>query len=200
MSQLGYSVFAINYRGSTGYGIEFLNLNREDYGGSDLEDCVHAAKWLKTKPEILPDKIGIVGASYGGFMTLMALTTKPEVFNAGVSLVPVVDWVSNFSMFDEYYTNAFGGTPDDKPELYKERSPITHVGNIKAPVLIIGAANDARCPIEPIRKFVNKLKEMNHPYKYIERGQDGHTSMMEDASDRIKDFRAILKFLKKNLS
>ncbi len=198
-SQLGYCVFAINYRGSTGYGNEFKKSNKMDYGGSDLEDCVHAAKWLRTRPEINPDKIAIAGGSFGGFMTLIALTKKPKVFNAGVALVPVVDWISTFKMFGEYYTEAFGGTPEEQVELYRDRSPITHVRNIKSPVLIIAGATDARCPIEPIRKFVGELKEMEHPHVYIERGQDGHTSMLESAGDRIKDFRAIMKFLKKSL-
>jgi len=198
-SQLGYSIFAINYRGSTGYGGEFYNSNREDYGGGDLEDCVYAAKWLRTRPEVDPEKIAIAGGSYGGFMTLIALTKKPEIFTAGVSLVPAVDWIETFKMFGEHYTEAFGGTPDEKRELYVERSPLTHVKQIKSPVLIIAGATDVRCPIEPIRKFVKELEIMNHPHTYIERGQDGHTSMLESASDRIRDFRAILKFLKKSL-
>jgi len=87
----GFGTLGPNFRGSLGYGVEFQYLDIGDLGGGDLEDIIHGAKWLKNQPEIDSTKIGIFGRSYGGYMTLIALTKKPEIFAAGVSMVPVVD-------------------------------------------------------------------------------------------------------------
>ncbi len=196
----GFGVFAVNYRGSTGYGSEFQKLNIGDLGGGDLDDIVHAAKWLQAQPEIHNDQIGIVGASYGGYMTLYALVKKPDVFKAGLSLVPVIDWIEDYKhLIANRLDLLFGGTPDEKEDLYRDRSPITHVDNIKAPVMIVAGDQDSRCPIEPIRLFVEKLKEKNHPYKYIEYNQAGHNIGLEDRSRRARDFFKMMRFLKKNL-
>jgi len=91
-----FAVLAPNFRGSTGYGAEFRNMDLSDAGGGDLEDVVYGAKWLARKPEIDGSKIAIMGGSYGGFMTLIALTKKPEVFAAGVAYVPVTDWLEMY--------------------------------------------------------------------------------------------------------
>ena len=80
LSQQGYNVLDPNYRGSDGFGKEFQNLDVGDPGGGDLEDVVFGVNWLKEQKEVIPNNIGIMGASYGGYMTLMALTKKPDLF------------------------------------------------------------------------------------------------------------------------
>jgi dipeptidyl aminopeptidase/acylaminoacyl peptidase len=92
ISQSGFAVLAPNFRGSTGYGAEFRNMDLSDPGGGDLEDVVTGAKWLAKQRNIDKSKIAIMGGSYGGFLTLIALTKKPEVFAAGVAMIPVTDW------------------------------------------------------------------------------------------------------------
>jgi dipeptidyl aminopeptidase/acylaminoacyl peptidase len=196
----GFSVFAINYRGSTGYGSEFQNLNVGDIGGGDLEDVVYAAKWLASQVDINPNKIGISGASYGGYMTLFALVRKPKVFKVGLALVPVIDWIADYEHLPANRIDTlFGGTPDEKEDLYKDRSPISHISNIKAPVMIVAGDQDSRCPIEPIREFVKKLKELNNSYKYIEYKQAGHNISLENRNRRAMDFSKMMRFLKKHL-
>jgi dipeptidyl aminopeptidase/acylaminoacyl peptidase len=158
-------VLAPNFRGSTGYGAEFRNLDLSDPGGGDLEDIVVGAKWLAKRRDIDSSKIAVMGGSYGGFMTLIALTKKPEVFAAGVALVPVTDWQEMYELSDAEYRKfmeeLFEGTPEEKGKLYRDRSPITHVSQIKSPVLVSCSRNDSRCPIQPVEKFVKRLENLS---------------------------------------
>ena len=87
----GYTLFAPNIRGSTGYGVEFQNLNIHDCGGADLKDVEEAAKYLKSRPDVDPSKIALVGASYGGFMTFLATTKIPDYWSAGAAIVGITD-------------------------------------------------------------------------------------------------------------
>jgi len=201
LSQLGYNVLAPNYRGSTGYGKEFFELNTGDIGGGDLQDVIHGATWLKSKPEVDSDKIAIMGASYGGYMTLMALTKNPDVFCAGVSIVPVVDWYKMYElsdmMFRDYQHSIFGGPPEgDLKQTYIESSPITHVSNIKSPVMIMAGAADSRCPLEPIQEFVNKLDDLNHSYEFHLEEKAGHASTFSKKDEAISLYQKIDTFQK----
>ncbi|MEM3699491.1 MAG: S9 family peptidase [Candidatus Bathyarchaeia archaeon] len=201
LSQSGFAVLAPNFRGSTGYGEEFRNMDIGDPGGGDLEDVVYGAKWLAKLAEVDKSKIAIIGGSYGGFMTLIALTKKPEVFASGVALVPVADWVEEYYIEDAFMRSAdhelFGGTLEEKEELYRDRSPITHIANIKAPVLIIAGRHDSRCPIEPTEKFVKKLKEMHHPHEFRVQENEGHGFTRIKAA--IEEAKTAIEFLKKTL-
>jgi len=202
LSQNGFACLAPNFRGSTGYGTEFQNLDIGDPGGNDLEDVVYGAEWLRKQPEVDGSKIAIMGASYGGYMTLIALTKKPEAFAAGVSLVPVTDWLEMYELSDSFFRlfeETLLGTPSEKKELYQDRSPITHVANIKAPVMIMAGKKDSRCPIQPIEKFVKKLKEMNHPHKLALEEKTGHISAFTKWEESITLFTSILSYLKKVL-
>ena len=202
ISQSGFAVLAPNFRGSTGYGAEFRNMNLSDLGGGDLEDVVAGAKWLAKRREIDKSKIAIFGQSYGGYMTLMALTKRPEVFAAGVALVPVTDWLELYELDDAALRKSdeelFGGPPEKKGELYRDRSPINFVSNIRAPVLIKAGRNDPSCHIQPIEKFVKRLEEMKRPHEFIVEEKEGHVSGRVDALKR--DVTTGVNYLKKTLS
>jgi dipeptidyl aminopeptidase/acylaminoacyl peptidase len=203
ISQSGFAVLAPNFRGSTGYGTEFRNMNLSDLGGGDLEDVVAGAKWLANQGEIDKSKIAIFGASYGGYMTLMALTKKPEVFAAGVAYVPIgTDWLGSYELsdaaFHKFIEELFGGSPERKRELYRDRSAISFVSKIKVPVLITAGRNDPRCPIQPIEKFVKKLVEMKHPHEFIVEEKEGHGSGRVDSLKR--EVTTGVNYLKKTLN
>jgi dipeptidyl aminopeptidase/acylaminoacyl peptidase len=202
ISQNGFAVFAPNFRGSTGYGADFRNMDLSDAGGGDLEDVAYGAEWLREQSEIDGSKIAIMGGSYGGFMTLIALTKKPEVFLAGVAIVPVADWLEMYGMSDSafrrFMQELFEGTPAEKENLYRERSPITHVSRIKAPVLIIHGRHDSRCPIQPVEKFVKKLKEVNHPHDFKVQEAEGHGFARVKAN--IREVTTAMEYLKKVLA
>ena len=201
ISQSGFAVLAPNFRGSTGYGAEFRNMNLSDVGGGDLEDVVAGARWLSKQREIDKSKIAILGASYGGYMTLIALTKKPEVFAAGVALVPITDWVESYGLRDATLRKVdeerFGGSPEKKLELYRDRSPINFVSKIKAPVLITAGRNDPNCPIQPIEKFVKKLVEMKHPHEFVVEEKEGHGSGRVESLKR--EVTTGINYLKKTL-
>ena len=200
MSQNGIAIFIPNYRGSTGYGSEFENLVYGDLGGGDLEDIIYGANWLRIKSEIDKTKIALMGNSYGGYLTLMALTKKPNVFTAGVSIVPITDWIEQYRLSDPYFQHyirdLFGGIPKEMKQLYLDRSPITHVSNIKAPVMIIAGKHDSRCPIEPIERFIEKLKEKNQPYEFLLEEKAGHLSFRLNREKMVPLLTKIIEFLK----
>jgi dipeptidyl aminopeptidase/acylaminoacyl peptidase len=177
-------------------------MNLSDVGGGDLEDVVAGAKWLAKQREIDESKIAIFGASYGGYMTLIALTKKPEVFAAGVALVPIADWLESYELsdatFHKWFEELFGGSPEKKQELYRDRSAINFVSKIKAPVLITAGRNDPRCPIQPIEKFVKKLQEMKHPHEFIVEEKEGHGSSRVESLK--KDAATGIDYLKKTLN
>jgi len=204
LSQSGFGMLSPNYRGSTGYGTEFQKLDIGDAGGGDLEDIDYAAAWLRKQPKIDPNKIAITGASYGGYMTLIALTKKPDTFVAGAARVPVVDWLKMYKLadpfFQQFQISLFEGKPrKEKKQLYIDRSPITHVANIKAPVMISAGKSDSRCPIEPIEDFIEKLKEMDHTYEFILLEESGHISSFFDWEESIPIFTRTVEFFKNYL-
>ena len=201
-SQSGFAILAPNFRGSTGYGAEFRNMSLSDPGGGDLEDVVAGARWLAKRSEIDKSKIAIFGHSYGGYMTLMALAKKPEVFASGVALVPVTDWLEMYGLEDAIMRKIdeelLGGPPEKKRELYRNRSPINFISKIKVPVLITAGRNDPNCPIQPIEKFVKRLEEMKHPHKFVVAEKEGHGSSRVDTLKR--DVTTGMNYLKKTLN
>jgi dipeptidyl aminopeptidase/acylaminoacyl peptidase len=173
-----------------------------DPGGGDLEDVIAGAKWLVKQHKIDKSKIAIFGASYGGYMTLMALTKRPEVFAAGVALVPITDWQESYELADAAFRKALlepllGGPSDKKLELCHDRSPINFVSLIRTPVLIKAGRNDPNCPIQPIEKFVKRLEEMRHPHKFVVAEKEGHGSSRVDTLRR--DVTTGVNYLKKTL-
>ena len=200
-SQSGFAVLAPNFRGSTGYGAEFRDMDLSDAGGGDLEDVVAGAKWLAKQRNINKSRIAICGGSYGGYMTLMALTKKPEVFAAGVAWVPVTDWSEMYELSDATYRQfmeeLFKGSLEKNREAYRNSSPITFISQIRAPVLVMCGRNDSRCPIQPIEKFVKKLEEMNHSHEFIVDEKKGHLVGKVDSS--ISEVTTWVDYFKKTL-
>lgn len=203
LSQSGFAVFAPNFRGSTGYGAAFQKMDIGDVGGGDLEDIVLAAEWLRKQATIDPSKIAIYGHSYGGYMTLIALTKTPQVFAAGVSLCPVTDWLESYDLEDAAFRfmdeMLWGGPIPEKSELLRDRSPMTHVSKIKAPVMIMGGKEDPRCPIQPVEKFVKRLREMNHPHEFILEEKAGHISSLLNWRKHSVLVHRIISYIKRTL-
>ena len=121
-------------------------------------------------------------------MTLIALTKRPEVFAAGVALAPVTDWVELYELDDAAqrsgYGELFGGPPEKEGELYRDRSPINFVSNIRVPVLIMAGRNDPGCYIQPIERFVKRLEEMKRAHEFIVEEKDVHMSGRVDLLKR----------------
>jgi len=162
MANQGYIVIAPNYRGSTGYGKDFQHANLFDMGGGDLQDVLAAADWIKQTGYVDPKKLILMGGSYGGYLTMMGVTKAPEVWAAGVPIVPFVNWFTEIEHEDPVLQQsdiATMGDPKTNKALFEDRSPIFFVDKIKAPLFILAGGNDPRCPEEESQQVVDAVKK-----------------------------------------
>lgn len=194
----GFFVIAPNYRGSTGYGKEFEDANRFDMGGGDLEDVISAAEWIKKTGFIDPKKVAVMGGSYGGYLTMMAVTQAPDLWAAGVPIVPFVNWFTEIENEDpllrEYDMATMGDPMKDKARL-KERSPIYFVDQIKAPLLLLAGGNDPRCPKTEAEQVVQAVKKRGGVVELKVYENEGHG--FAKIENQIDAFTRIAEFLKK---
>jgi dipeptidyl aminopeptidase/acylaminoacyl peptidase len=191
----GYMVIAPNYRGSTGYGKEFQQANLFDMGGGDLQDVLAAADWINQTGYLDPKKIALMGGSYGGYMTMMGVTKAPDVWAAGVPILPFVNYFTEMANEDPALREmdlATMGDPEKNKELLHDRSPIFFVNQIKAPLLLLAGGNDPRCPKEEAQQVVDAVKKRGGVAEYKVYENEGHGfARMEnqiDAYRRVSDF------------
>ncbi len=191
----GYLVIAPNFRGSTGYGKEFQNANYRDEGGGDLADVVDAANWIAKSGFVDPKKLVSLGGSYGGYLTMMALTKFPDMWGAGVALVPYTNWFTELATEDpaiRAYDISIMGDPVENKALYQDRSPINFIDRIKAPVLLIAGGNDVRDPRGETEQIAAAIKKNGGFVQVKIYENEGHQfSRIENQIDewqRISDF------------
>jgi len=152
----GYLVLDVDYRGSSGYGRDWRTAIYRHMGGKDLEDQVDAARWLASQHGVDARRIGIYGGSYGGFITLMAMFTTPDVFAAGAALRPVTDW----SHYNHGYTSNILNTPQSDPEAYRISSPIYFAEGLKGALLICHGMVDTNVFFQDTVRLTQKLIEL----------------------------------------
>jgi dipeptidyl aminopeptidase/acylaminoacyl peptidase len=191
----GYIVIAPNYRGSTGYGKEFQQANLFDMGGGDLQDVLAAADWIKQTGYVDPKKLIVMGGSYGGYMSMMAVTKAPDVWAAGVPIVPFVNYFTEIENEDPVLREMDLATMGDlvkNKALYEDRSPIFFVDQIKAPLLLLAGGNDPRCPKSETQQVVEAIKKRGGVVDSKVYANEGHGfSKVEnqiDAYKRVADF------------
>jgi dipeptidyl aminopeptidase/acylaminoacyl peptidase len=162
LASRGYVVIASNPRGSTGYGRVFQDANHRDLGGGDLADYVAGIKFLVDTGYVDARRVGITGVSYGGYMTMMAIAKTPDVWAAGVEICGITDW---FSMYDrgspvlrQYQMGLLGDPVKDKA-VYQASSPLTYLGQVKAPLLALAGGNDIRVPPYEAEKVAEVLSK-----------------------------------------
>ena len=195
LANQGYVVIAPNYRGGTGFGKEFLQANQMDMGGGDLSDVLAAADWILKTGYVDPKKLVAMGGSYGGYLTMMAVTKAPEVWAAGVPLVPFVNWfteVQNEDPLLQELDRATMGDPVKNKDLWTDRSPIFFLDRIKAPLLILAGGNDPRCPHEESQQILDEAKKRGGVAQLKVYENEGHgfarVENLIDSSKRIADF------------
>ena len=158
----GYMVLAPNYRGSTGYGKEFENANLFDMGGGDLQDVLAGVDWIKQTGHLDPKKIAVMGGSYGGYLSMMAVTKAPEIWAAGVPIVPFVNWFTEIENEDPVLQQSDLATMGDvvkNKALYEDRSPINFIDQVRAPLLLLAGGHDPRCPKSETQQVVEAIKK-----------------------------------------
>jgi dipeptidyl aminopeptidase/acylaminoacyl peptidase len=173
----GYVVIRPNFRGSTGYGTDFVTANYQDLGGGDLKDTIGAKQFLVETAYVDADRVGIFGGSYGGFMTLMALGKTPDEFAAGVQLYGIINWRTMYRDQDERlkaYQRSLLGTPDENPDVYDASSPLTYIRNAKAPLLTIQGENDIRVPRGQAQEIDDILRAQGNIVETIFYPEEGH--------------------------
>ena len=194
----GYFVIAPNYRGSSGYGKEFEDADRFDMGGADLDDVIAAAEWMKKTGFIDPKKMAVAGGSYGGYLTMMAVTKAPDLWAAGVPIVPFVNWFTEIENEDpalrEYDIATMGDPVKDKARL-QERSPINFVDRIKAPLLLLAGGNDPRCPHTEAEQVASAIKKRGGVVELKVYENEGHG--FAKVENQIDAYTRLAEFLKK---
>jgi len=177
LASRGYVCIAPNVRGSTGYGMDFQKANVKDLGGGDLDDEVYGAKFLTATGFVDEKKIGITGGSYGGYMTLMAIGKKPELWAAAVEQFGIINWLTMLEHEDPFlqeYEKSLLGDPVKDREVYENASPIKFLRQAKAPLLVLQGENDIRVPKEEAEQVVAIYKETGKTVDSHFYPQEGH--------------------------
>jgi len=196
----GYIVIAPNYRGSTGYGKEFQQANLFDMGGGDLQDVLAAADWIKQTGYVDPKKLILMGGSYGGYMTMMGVTKAPELWAAGVPIVPFVNWFTEIQNEDPVLQQsdlATMGDVEKNKARYQDRSPINFVDQIKAPLLLLAGGHDPRCPKTESQQVVDAIKKRGGVVDYKVYENEGHG--FARVENQIDAYRRVADFLKSHV-
>ena len=156
LASKGYVVLDIDYRGSAGYGRDWRTAIYRHMGGRDLQDQVDGTRYLEKELGIIPERIGIYGGSYGGFMTLMALFTEPKRFGAGAGLRSVTDWAH----YNHQYTAQILNTPDSDSLAYRQSSPIYFAEGLEDPLLMAHGMVDVNVHFQDIVRLTQRLIEL----------------------------------------
>jgi len=200
----GYAVLAVNNRGSSGYGASFYKMDDKNHGEKDLQDVIYGKKWLASRDYINENQIGIIGGSYGGYMTMAAMTFEPDEFEVGVNIFGVTNWLRTLKSIPPYweaFRNALYdelGDPTTKDSIrLKKISPLFHAENVKNPIMVLQGANDPRVLQVESDEIVEAVKANNVPVEYMVFDDEGHGFIKKE--NEIKGYRQILSFLDKYL-
>ena len=199
----GYAVFQMNFRGSTGYGREFWEKSFKQWGKTMQDDITDGVQWLINEGIANPDKIGIYGASYGGYATLAGLTFTPNLYACGVDYVGVSSlftFMESMPPYWELYREMMYemvGHPEKDKELLASSSPLMHVDKIKVPLFIAQGANDPRVKKSESDQIVEALKQKGIDVPYMVKDDEGHGFYNEE--NRFDFYREMSAFLEKHL-
>ncbi|MEO1366521.1 MAG: prolyl oligopeptidase family serine peptidase, partial [Acidobacteriota bacterium] len=156
LAESGYHVLDMDYRASAGYGAEWRQAIYRHMGQPELEDLQDGVAWMVAEHGVDPDRVGVYGGSYGGFMTMMALFKDPDLFAAGAALRPVTDWAH----YNHPYTSNILNTPDIDPEAYERSSPIEFADGLEKPLLICAPMLDDNVFFLDTVRLAQKLIEL----------------------------------------
>jgi len=194
LASRGYVVLDVDYRASSGYGRDWRTAIYRHMGGKDLEDIVDGAKYLTAKEQVNPKRIGVYGGSYGGFITLMAMFTTPDVFAAGAALRPVTDWAH----YNHGYTSNILNVPQKDMEAYRRSSPIYFAEGLKGALLICHGMVDSNVHFQDSVRLVQRLVELRKEnWTFAPYPVENHS--FTEASSWADEYKRILKLFEDNL-
>jgi dipeptidyl-peptidase 4 len=189
----GFLVWSLDNRGMAARGVAFESAIHRDLGRRELEDQLQGVAWLRSLPFVDPARIGITGWSYGGYMTLYAVTNAPGVFRAAVAGAPVTDW----RHYDTIYTERYMGTPEGNPEGYEASSPLRRAARMDADLLLIHGSADDNVHLANTMAFVSELIKAGRPHALQVHPRQPHGFRPKE--DRISRDRAVLAHFQRTL-
>lgn len=199
----GYACLQLNFRGSTGYGKDFLNAGNKEWGNKMHHDLVDGVQWVVEQGYSDPKKVAIFGGSYGGYAALAGATFTPDLFACAVDIVGPSNLITLIRTIPPYWSTFLAtfhirvGNPDTEEAFLKSRSPLFHVDQIKIPLLIGQGANDPRVKQAESEQIVEAMKSKNIPYEYMLFPDEGHGFAKPE--NRLKFNAAAEKFLATHL-
>jgi dipeptidyl-peptidase-4 len=189
----GFLVWSLDNRGAAGRGQAFEEAVFHDLGRLELEDQLEGVEYLRSLPYVDASRIGISGWSYGGYMTLYAVTHAPKVFAAAVAGAPVTDW----KFYDSIYTERYMGTPEANPKGYETSSPLAKAADLEADLLIIHGTADDNVHLANTIAFAAALVKANRPYALDVHARQMHGFAARE--DRVERDTAILAHFERTL-
>ena len=180
LANRGYAVLQVNYRGSTGFGLGFLNAGTKQVGLGTQEDLFDAVQWAVKEGIADPKRLGVMGGSMGGYATLRALELKPELFACGVDAFGPGDMATNFRSFPPYWSNILNrwrrraGDADHDEKWNRTISPLYHIDQIRAPLFVAQGANDPRVTLANTERMVAALRAAKRDLRYVVYPDEGH--------------------------
>jgi dipeptidyl aminopeptidase/acylaminoacyl peptidase len=194
----GYALYAINNRGSSGYGKTFFHLDDRKHGQADLDDVVAARGMLAALDYVDGRHIGIMGGSYGGYMTLAALTFRPEAFDVGIDLFGISNWYRTLQSIPPWWESFRADLEQEMGDFndvatLKAKSPLFHAQNIRRPLLVLQGANDPRVLKVESDEIVAAARANGVPTEYVVFDDEGHGFLKK--KNQARGFQATLDFL-----
>ena len=196
----GYAVLFVNYRGSTGYGREYLLKLRGNWGICDVEDAISGARHLADSSQVDPERTVIMGGSAGGFTVLQVMTVEPKAFTAGICLYGVANQfqlAAETHKFESRYTDSLLGPLPEAAVIYRERSPALHADRIQRPLAVFQGEIDRVVPREQSDSIVDALKRNGTPHVYHVYEGEGHGWRKRETIEHF--YTAVERFLSRHV-
>lgn len=200
----GYAVLAVNNRGSSGYGKTFYQMDDLNHGDKDLKDCIAGKDWLAQQSNIDAEKIGIIGGSYGGYMTMAALTFAPEEFDVGVNIFGVTNWIRTLRSIPPWWEaqkealyKELGDPNSTDSVRLREISPLFHTDKVTKPLIVLQGAQDPRVLQVESDEIVAGVRKNGVPVEYVLFEDEGHGFVKKE--NQIEAYSKVLEFLDEHL-
>jgi dipeptidyl aminopeptidase/acylaminoacyl peptidase len=196
----GFAVFVPNVRGSTGYGLKFMKMVDHDWGGKDALDQMEALKMLEKDSRINSSRRGVIGRSYGGYMTLTLVSRFPDLWKAGVDMFGPYNLLTFMERLPETWQTGFKlalGDPVKDRGFFLERSPFTYIDRVKCPMLMIQGRNDPRVVERETADVVERLRSRGVPVDFLVFEDEGHDVIK--LKNRVTCYSKITSFFTHNL-
>ena len=194
----GYAVLDLNFRGSTGFGQRFTQLDNKRLRPNAVRDMQSAVEWLRARADVDGNRVAAMGGSYGGYMTLAAVAQLPEYFQAGVDFVGVANWISGLEDASPQLKNSdrieYGNIDDPQDRaFFTEISPLSYADRIRSPLMVIHGANDPRVPVAEADQIVRAVRHRQGVVEYLRFPDEGHG--IARLQNRITAYQRIARFL-----